>query len=62
MIQMQHLKITFEDIMQTKLLYYDDDVQDACFDICDYFEMRTYLKISKMSGFGRNGQKMGVLN
>lgn len=62
MIQMQHLKTTFEDIMQTKILNYDDDVQEACFDICDYLEKRTYLKISKLSGFGRNGQMVGVLN
>lgn len=36
---MQHLKLTFENIMQSKILYYDKDAQEACIDICDYLQI-----------------------
>lgn len=32
---MNYLKLTFEDIMQKKILYYDKEVETACFDICN---------------------------
>lgn len=42
---MNYLKLTFEDIMQTKILYYDKEVENACFDIC------ATLKIDNMPGY-----------
>ena len=41
---MQHLKLTFEDIMQANVLYYDQVAEAACFDIC------YHLKIDNMPG------------
>ena len=41
---MQHLKLTFEDIMQTNVLYYDPVAEAACHDICNH------LKIDNMPG------------
>ena len=41
---MQHLKLIFEDIMQANVLYYDQDAESACFDICNH------LKIDNMPG------------
>lgn len=32
---MKHQKLTFEDIFQKKILYYDKNVEQACFNICD---------------------------
>lgn len=42
---MQHQKLTFEDISQKNILYYDEDVEEACFNICDS------LKIDNMPGY-----------
>ena len=42
---MQHLKLTFEDISQSNILYYDKEVEEACFDICET------LKIDNMPGY-----------
>ena len=42
---MNYLKLTFEDIMQSKILYYDKAVENACFDICNT------LKIDNMPGY-----------
>lgn len=42
---MNYLKLTFEEIMQNKILYYDKEVESACFDICDT------LKIDNMPGY-----------
>lgn len=36
---MKHLKLTFEDIMQLNLLYYDKSSEAACFDICNYLNI-----------------------
>lgn len=41
---MQHLKLTFQDIMQANVLYYDKYAEAACFDICNH------LKIDNMPG------------
>lgn len=41
---MKHLKLTFEDIMQANVLYYDQVAEAACFDICNH------LKIDNMPG------------
>lgn len=41
---MQHQKLTFEDIMQTNVLYYDQVAEAACHDICNQ------LKIDNMPG------------
>lgn len=32
---MKYLKLTFSDIMQDKILYFDEDVVEACHNICD---------------------------
>ena len=32
---MQHQKLTFEDICQKNILYYDKELEDACYNICD---------------------------
>lgn len=42
---MNYLKLTFEDIMQSKILYYDKEVENACLDIC------ATLKIDNMPGY-----------
>lgn len=42
---MQHLNLTFDDIAQKKILYYDKEVEEACFDICDS------LKIDNMPAY-----------
>jgi hypothetical protein len=36
---MKHLKLTFEDIMQSNILYYDKASEAACFDICNYLSI-----------------------
>jgi hypothetical protein len=41
---MEHLKLTFEDIMQSNILYYDPIAENACFDICNH------LRIDNMPG------------
>lgn len=33
---MNHPKLTFEDIMQPNLLYYDGEIEESCFDICNH--------------------------
>lgn len=38
---MNYLKLTFEDIMQTKILYYDNEVKEACLDICNTLKIDT---------------------
>lgn len=38
---MNYQKLTFEDIMQTKILYYDKEVESACFDICATLKIDT---------------------
>ena len=46
---MQHLKLTFENIMQSQILFYDKKVEAACFDICEH------LKIDNMPAInGKN--------
>lgn len=46
---MQHLKLTFENIMQPNILFYDKQVEAACFDICEH------LKIDNMPAInGKN--------
>lgn len=42
---MNYQKLTFQDIMQNKILYYDKEVESACFDICNT------LKIDNMPGY-----------
>lgn len=42
---MKHQKLTFEDIFQNKILYYDKEVEEACFNICDS------LKIDNMPDY-----------
>ena len=32
---MNHLKLTFEEIMQPNILYYDKQLEEACRDICN---------------------------
>lgn len=41
---MQHLKLTFEDIMQANVLFYDEVAEAACYDICNH------LRIDNMPG------------
>lgn len=36
---MKHLKLTFDDIMQVKVLFYDKELESACFDICRYLKI-----------------------
>ena len=36
---MQHLKLCFEDIMEKRVLYYDEESEPACFDICEYLNI-----------------------
>lgn len=36
---MQHLKLTFEDIMQANILYYDKISEAACYDICGHLKI-----------------------
>ena len=38
---MNYQKLTFEDIMQTKILYYDKKVEVACLDICSTLHIDT---------------------
>jgi len=38
---MNYQKLTFEDIMQTKILYFDNEVKEACLDICDTLKIDT---------------------
>jgi hypothetical protein len=46
---MQHLKLTFENIMQPEILFYDKKMEAACFDICGH------LKIDNMPAInGKN--------
>ena len=45
---MNYKKITFEEIMQDKILYYDNEVETACFNICNT------LKIDNMPGYDSN--------
>ncbi len=46
---MQHLKLTFENIMQSEILFYDKKMEPACFDICGH------LKIDNMPAInGKN--------
>ena len=42
---MQHLKLNFEDISKSNILYYDKKVEEACFDICET------LKIDNMPDY-----------
>lgn len=42
---MKYQKLTFEDISQKNILYYDKKVEEACFNICDS------LKIDNMPGY-----------
>jgi len=42
---MKYQKLTFEDISQKNILYYDKKVEEACFNICDS------LKIGNMPGY-----------
>lgn len=42
---MKHLKLTFGDIAQTGILYYDKEVEKACFNICET------LKIDNMPDY-----------
>ena len=43
---MKHLKLTVEDIMQPKILFYDDHCQNACFEICNYLKIDNLPHIS----------------
>lgn len=38
---MNYNKLTFEDIMQSKILYYDNEVVEACLDICSTLKIDT---------------------
>jgi hypothetical protein len=38
---MNYQNLTFEDIMQDKILYYDEEVKAACFDICHTLNINT---------------------
>lgn len=38
---MNYQKLTFEDIMQDKILFYDVEVKNACFDICKTLKIDT---------------------
>lgn len=42
---MKHQKLTYEDISQKNILYYDKEVEEACFSICET------LKIDNMPGY-----------
>ena len=42
---MNYKKLKFSDIMQSKILYYDNEVEDACHNICDE------LKIDNMPDY-----------
>lgn len=42
---MQHKKLNFEDISQKNVLYYDDEMEEACLNICDS------LNIYNMPGY-----------
>jgi hypothetical protein len=45
---MNYQKLTFENIMQDKILYYDKEVESACHDICNS------LKIDNLPGYDSN--------
>ena len=45
---MNYKKLTFEEIMQDKILYYDKEVESACYNIC------YTLKIDNMPGYDSN--------
>ena len=45
---MNYNKLTFEEIMQDKIPYYDKEVKTACFDICNT------LKIDNMPSYDLN--------
>lgn len=53
---MQHLKLTFEDIMQSKILYFDDDAKDACFDICNYLQIDNMPALDGQNFYERVGE------
>ena len=36
---MKHLKVTFEDIMQSSILFYEKQEEAGCFDICNYLQI-----------------------
>ncbi len=36
---MKHLNLTFENIMQSSILYYDKKSEEACYDICRYLQI-----------------------
>lgn len=45
---MNYQKLTFENIMQDKILFYDKELEIACYDICNT------LKIDNMPGYDSN--------
>jgi hypothetical protein len=52
---MQHLKLTFENIMQSKILYYDEDAQESCTDICDYLQIDNMPALDGKYFYERSG-------
>ena len=46
---MNYLKLTFGDIMQSKILFYDKEVEEACIDICDTLHIDNMPDIDGMN-------------
>ena len=46
---MEHLKLTFENIMKSGVLFYDKIAEDACFDICSHLKIDNLPSIDSMN-------------
>jgi len=60
---MKHLKLTFSDIMQSKILYYDEEVEAACHDICNALRidnMPAYDSIHNYERINKNFQRKEI--
>jgi hypothetical protein len=58
---MNYNKLTFGDIMQSKILYYDPDLEEACLDICNTLHIDNMPAIDGRNYYERNKNKFKKL-